>query len=40
MDDLKEHYICIKFGLELRKTASEMHEVLRTACSDNATGRT
>jgi hypothetical protein len=40
MDELKDHEICIKFGLELRKTSSEMREMLRTAFSDNVVGRT
>jgi hypothetical protein len=39
MVDLKEHSICVKFCFKLRKTASETHEMLKTAFSDNAVGR-
>jgi hypothetical protein len=37
---LKEQRIYVKFSFKLGGTASETHEVLRTALSDNAMGRT
>jgi hypothetical protein len=37
--NLKEH-ICVKFCFKLRKTASQTHDMLKTAFSDNAMGRT
>jgi hypothetical protein len=40
MVDLKEQHICMKFCFKLRKTASEMHEMLKIAFGDNAMGRT
>jgi hypothetical protein len=40
MADLKEQRICVKFCFILGKTASETHEMLKTAFSDNARGRT
>jgi hypothetical protein len=40
MAGLKEQRICVKFCIKLGKTASETHEVLKTAFGDNAMGRT
>jgi transposase len=40
MADLKEQRICVKFCFILGKTASETHEMLKTAFGDNAMGRT
>jgi hypothetical protein len=40
MDDLKEQSIFVKFYFKLRKTASEMYEMSKTASGDNAMGRT
>jgi transposase len=40
MADLKERRICVKFYFILGKTASEKHEMLKTAFDDNAMGRT
>jgi hypothetical protein len=40
MADLKEQRICMKFCFKLGKTASETHEMLKTAFGDNAMGRT
>jgi hypothetical protein len=40
IDDMKEHHSYINFDLELRKPASEKHELLRTALSDIALGKT
>jgi hypothetical protein len=40
MADLKEQRICMKFCFKLGKTASETHEMLNTAFSDNAMGKT
>jgi hypothetical protein len=40
MADLKEQRICVKLCFKLGKTASETHEMLKTAFSDNAMGRT
>jgi hypothetical protein len=40
MADLKEQRICVKFCFRLVKTASETHEMLKTAFGDNAMGRT
>jgi hypothetical protein len=40
MVDLKEHLICVKFSFKLGKTASEMHEIMKTDFGDNAMGRT
>jgi hypothetical protein len=40
MADLKEQCICVKFCFRLGKTASETHEMLKTAFGDNAKGRT
>jgi hypothetical protein len=40
MADLKEQRICVKFCFKLGKTASEMHEMLKTAFAYNAMGRT
>jgi hypothetical protein len=40
MADLKEQSIFLKFCFRLGKTASETHEVLKTAFVDNAVGRT
>jgi hypothetical protein len=40
MSDLKEQCICVKFCFELGKTASETHEVHKTALGGNAMGRT
>jgi hypothetical protein len=40
MANLKEQRICIKFSFRLRKTALEIHKMLKTAFGDNATGRT
>jgi len=37
---LKEHSICIHFSLSLGATAWEMHEMLKTAFSNNVFGRT
>jgi hypothetical protein len=39
MADLKEQRICVKFCFTLGKTASETHEMLKTAFGDNAMGR-
>jgi hypothetical protein len=39
MADLKER-ICVKFCFKLGKTASETHEMFKTAFGDNAMGRT
>jgi hypothetical protein len=38
--DLKEQGICVKFCFKLGKTASETHEMLKTAFGGNAMGRT
>jgi hypothetical protein len=38
MPDLKEQRICVKSCFKLVKTASETHEMLRTAFGDNAIG--
>jgi hypothetical protein len=35
MADLKEQRICVRFYLKLGKTASETHEMLKTAFGDN-----
>jgi hypothetical protein len=40
MDDLKEQRICVKFCFKLGKTASETHEMPKTAFGDNVMGRT
>jgi hypothetical protein len=40
MADLKEQRICVKFCFRLGKTASDTHEMLKTAFGDNAMGRT
>jgi transposase len=40
MADLKEQRICVKICFKLGKTASETHEMLKTAFGDNAMGRT
>jgi hypothetical protein len=40
MVDLKEQSICVKFCFRLGKTASETHEMLKTAFGDSAMGRT
>jgi hypothetical protein len=40
MSDLKEQCICIKFCFIQEKTASKMHEMLKTAFGDNDMGRT
>jgi hypothetical protein len=40
MADLKEQCICVKFCFKLGKTASETHEILKTAFDDIAMGRT
>jgi hypothetical protein len=40
MADLKEQSICVKFCFKFGKTASETHEMLKTAFGDNAMGRT
>jgi hypothetical protein len=40
MADLKEQRICMKFCFALGRTASETHEMLKTAFGDNAMGRT
>ena len=40
LGDMKDHHSCMKFGLKLIKTASETCEMLRTAFSDIAVGRT
>jgi hypothetical protein len=40
MADLKEQRICVKFCFKLEKTASETHEMLKTASGDSAMGRT
>jgi hypothetical protein len=40
MGDLKEQHIYMKFCFKLEKTISEMQEMLKTAFSDNAIGRT
>jgi hypothetical protein len=39
MAHLKEQRICVKFCFKLGKTASEMHEMLKTAFGYNAMGR-
>jgi hypothetical protein len=36
MADLKERSFCLKFCLEFGKAASETHEMLKMAFSDNA----
>jgi hypothetical protein len=38
MANLKEQRICVKFCFKLGKTASETHEMLKTAFGDNAMG--
>jgi hypothetical protein len=40
MAHLKVQSICVKFRFRLGKTASETHEMLKTAFGDNAMGRT
>jgi hypothetical protein len=40
MADLKEQRICVKFCFRLGKTASEKHEMLKTAFGDNSMRRT
>jgi hypothetical protein len=40
MADLKKQNVCVKFCFELGKTASETHEMLKTAFGDNAMRRT
>jgi hypothetical protein len=40
MADLKEQRICVKFCFALGRTASETHEMLKTAFGDNAMGTT
>jgi hypothetical protein len=40
MADLKERSICVKFCFKFEKTASETHEMIKTAFGDNAMGRT
>jgi hypothetical protein len=40
MADLKEQRIYVKFCFRLWKTASEKHEMLKTAFGDDAMGRT
>jgi hypothetical protein len=39
MADLKERRISVKFCFKFGKTASETHEMLKTAFGDNAMGR-
>jgi hypothetical protein len=38
--DLKEQYLCIKFCIQVKKVALESCEILKTAVSSNALGRT
>jgi hypothetical protein len=40
MADLKEQNVCIKFSFTLGKTISAVHEIPKTAFSDNDMGRT
>jgi hypothetical protein len=40
MADFKEQLTSIKFCFKLRKSAPEMHKMLKTAFGDNAMGRT
>jgi hypothetical protein len=40
MADLKEQRICGKLCFKLGKTATETHEMLKTAFGDNVMGRT